>query len=187
MKKLLLKLTIVLASAFVTTIATAQTKCCITPIPQTTLSGTSNDVSSSDMGVKTAADAHSNNFTTVEDKGDHYLLTVLIENTGLLNNAAKCVRATIQLPAESPSVSYRLLTKGKGITIKQCYGKIEVAIDQMSRKPSTNELVKVVIAVRIAKSVKPNTEGKENFAIFVTNDVPDFLLQNNYWVWKTDL
>lgn len=184
MKKTILNL--VLAITIFSQTINAQVKCCVTPIEKTTLSGTSNDVSSTDMAVKTAADSHSNYFTKVDDKGDYYLLTAVIENTGILNNAAKCIRATIQLPTESPAISYKLLTKAKGINIKHCYGKIEVAIEQMGRKPSTTELVEVVIEVKVEKSKKPNTEGKENFAIFVTNDVPDFLLANNFWVWKTN-
>jgi hypothetical protein len=186
MKKLLFQLTFVLVAAFVNTIVSAQVKCCTTPIEKTTLSGTNNDVSSTDMAVKTQADSKSDYFTKVEDKGDYYLLTAVIENTGILNNAASCIRATIQLPAESPAVSYKLLTKAKGINIKHCYGKIEVALEQMGRKPSPTELTEVVIEVKVVKSKKPNTEGKENFAIFVTNDVPDFLLANNFWVWKTN-
>jgi hypothetical protein len=186
MKKLSLQLTFILAGIFVNTIVCAQIKCCVTPIEKTTLSGASNDVSSTDMAVKTQADSKSDYFTKVEDKGEYYLLTAVIENTGILNNAAKCVRATIQLPTESPSVSYKLLTKAKGINVKQCYGKIEVAVEQMGRKPSTTELTEIVIEVKVAKSKKPNTAGKENFAIFITNDVPDFLLANNFWVWKTN-
>ncbi len=184
MKKIILNL--VLATTIFSQAISAQTKCCVTPIEKTTLSGTSNDVSSTDMAVKIQTDSKSNYITKVEDKGDYYLLTAVIENTGILNNAAKCIRATIQLPAESPAISYKLLTKAKGINIKHCYGKLEVAIEQMGRKPSTTELVEVVIEVKVEKSKKPNTEGKENFAIFVTNDVPDFLLQNNFWVWKTN-
>jgi hypothetical protein len=186
MKKLLLPLTFVLAGTLVNITGTAQVKCCTTPIPKTTLSGTNNDVSSTDMAIKIQADAYSDYFTKVEDKGDYYLLTAVIENTGILNNAASCIKATIQLPTESPLVSYKLITNAKGVNITQCYGKLEISIDKMSRKPSNTELTEVVIEVKVVKSVKPNTKGKENFAVFVTSDIPDYLLANNFWFWKTN-